>query len=139
MLLPQSNVLGGQATLSIEDLGAKGHEITDGQTVDLALADDMMETIRQEFDPADPESLLAVVKYEANRKNEDSLVSSLKNVAAELEKSIPEVTEKIGTTLAKARTALDTMQSALHDAAESSQSVLTQYPSVSASVQSALQ
>jgi exonuclease VII small subunit len=115
VLMPQSNVLGGQAMLCIENLGSKGNPITDGQTVDLVLADDMMQTIKHQFDPADPDSLLSVVKYEVNRKNKDSLVSSLKNVAAELEEAIPEVTERIVSTLAKAQTALDTTQSALHD------------------------
>jgi exonuclease VII small subunit len=96
--------------LCIRDLGSEGEIIMDGQTVDLALADSVMDAIKQEFDSADPESLLALVKYEVNRDNNDSAVSSLKNVAAELEKAIPAITAQIQKTLAKAQSALDTAQ-----------------------------
>jgi ABC-type transporter Mla subunit MlaD len=110
VLLPEYNVLGGQPSLCIRDLGSEGEIIMDGQTVDLALADSVMDAIKQEFDSADPESLLALVKYEVNRDNNDSAVSSLKNVAAELEKAIPAITAQIQKTLAKAQSALDTAQ-----------------------------
>lgn len=116
VLLPQRNVLGGQAALSIEDLGTEGRVIQDGQTVDLTLAEGMMEIIANEFDAADPESLLAILKYEVNRKNDDSVVSYLKRVAAELEKAIPAVAARIEQTLAEADTALKTAKSALEDA-----------------------
>ena len=118
VLLPQSNVLGGQVLLSIEDLGAKGRVIQDGETVDLTLADGMMEAIRDEFDSADPESLLAMLKYEVNRKNDDSVVSSLKKVAVELEEAIPVMTARIEQTLVEAGLALKTAQSALEDMKE---------------------
>lgn len=39
VLVPQSNVFGGQTLLSIEDLGRDGEILRDGQTVDLLLAD----------------------------------------------------------------------------------------------------
>ena len=74
-----------------------------------------MDAIKNEFDATDPDSLMSLVKYEVNRENNDSVVSSLKKVAAELEKAIPAITEEIMKTLAKAQTALDTAQSTLQD------------------------
>lgn len=115
VLLPECNVLGGQPSLCIRDLGSEGEIIRDGQTAKLALASSVMDAIKQEFDSADPESLLALVKYEVNRDNSDSVVSSMKNVAAELEKAIPAITEEIKMTLVKAQTALDTAQSTLQN------------------------
>ena len=115
VLLPQCNVLGGQPSLCISDLGSEGEIIRDGQTVELALANSVMDSLKQEFDAADPESLMSLVKYEVNRDNDDSVVSSLKQVAAELEKAIPAITDEITKTLAKAQSALDTAQSTLQD------------------------
>lgn len=115
VLLPQSNLLGGQPSLSIEDLGSKSESIKDGQIVELRLAESMMEAIKHEFDAADPESLLSLVKYEVNRDYNDSVVSSLKNLTAELEKAIPSVADKVKQMLAKAESTLDTAQSALQN------------------------
>ncbi|MHC4462377.1 MAG: MlaD family protein [Planctomycetota bacterium] len=113
VLVPESNVLGGQALLSIKDLGREGEIIKDGQTMDLTLPDSMMETIKREFDSSDANSILALVKYEINRDNPDSLVASLKNVAAQLEKGIPAITSQIEQTLTKGSSALETAQSTL--------------------------
>jgi ABC-type transporter Mla subunit MlaD len=118
VLLPQSNLLGGQPLLSIEDLGSKGEVIKDGEVVELELADSVMEAIKHEFDSADPESLLSLLRYEVNRDNNDSIVTSLKNVTAELEKTIPSLRTRINQTLAKAESTLDTAQLALQDARE---------------------
>jgi len=118
VLVPQSNVLGGQGLLSIDDLGSEGDIISDGETVDLVLGETTMEAIRREFDSDDPESILSLVKYEVNRGNEDSVVSSLKNVAVELEKGIPAVTDQIEQTFAKVDVALETAQSVLEDLKE---------------------
>jgi ABC-type transporter Mla subunit MlaD len=115
VLLPECNVLGGQPSLCIRDLGSEGEVVRDGEMVELALASSVMDAIKQEFDSADPESLLALVKYEVNRDNDDSVVSSLKNVAAEIEKAIPAITEEIQKTLVKAQTALDTAQLTLQN------------------------
>ena len=115
VLLPECNVLGGQPSLCIRDLGSEGEVVRDGETVELALASSVMDAIKQEFDSADPESLLALVKYEVNRDNDDSVVSSLKNVAAEIEKAIPAITAEIQKTLVKAQTALDTAQLTLQN------------------------
>jgi ABC-type transporter Mla subunit MlaD len=76
-LMPQSNMLGGQAILSIESLGSKGKVISDGETVKLALAEDVLTALKKEFDAQDPDSLLARLKYEMNRQEKDSIVASL--------------------------------------------------------------
>jgi exonuclease VII small subunit len=115
VLLPECNVLGGQPSLCIRELGYEGEIIRDGQTVELTLANSVMDAIKQEFDVAAPGSLMALVKYEVNRDNSDSVVSSLKNVAAELEKAIPAITEEIMKTLAKAQLALETAQLTMQD------------------------
>lgn len=118
ILVPQSGVLGGQSLLSIEDLGQEGETIKDGQTVDLILADSVMDVIKREFDSDNPDSILALVKYEVDRDKADSIVASFKKVAAQLEKSIPAVTDHFQQTLAKADSALETAQSALEDLKE---------------------
>ena len=115
VLLPLSNVLGGQTLLSIKHLGREGEIIEDGQTVDLTLADSVMEAIKQEFNPDDPNSLLARVKYEVDRDNADSIVASLKSAVAQLEKDIHTMAGHIQRTLAKADFALETAESTLKD------------------------
>ncbi|MFC1739732.1 MlaD family protein [Planctomycetota bacterium] len=118
VLLPESNVLGGQALLSIEDLGSEGEIIKDGQTVELILADDVMEVIKHEFDSENPNSILALVKYEVNSNNPDSVITYLKQIAVELEKGIPTIISQIEQTFAKASSALETAQSTLKKAKE---------------------
>ncbi len=118
VLVPQSNVLGGQALLSIEDLGHEGEIIKDGETVNLTLGDTILDTFRREFDSDNPNSVLALVKYEVNRANADSVVASLKNVAAQLEKGIPIITSQIEQMFAKADSALDAAQSVLENVNE---------------------
>jgi len=118
ILVPNSNVLGGETLLSIEDLGREGEIIKDGQTVDLTLGDSVLETVRRELDSDNPDSILALVKYEVNRDNSDSVITSLKKVAALLEKGIPAITSQIERTLAKAESALDTAQLAFKNAKE---------------------
>lgn len=95
ILVPQSNVLGGQILLSIEDLGSKGGLIRNGQTVDLLLADSIMEAVKREFDPDDPDSFLARLK-----------------------KDVPAITEQFQQTIARADTALETAQSAIKNLKE---------------------
>ena len=89
VLLPQSNVLGGQVLLSIEDLGHEGEIIKDGQTVELLLADNIMEAIKREFDPDDPDSFLARLK-----------------------RDVPAIVKQLQQTIAKADAALSTAHSA---------------------------
>ncbi|MHC4618877.1 MAG: MlaD family protein [Planctomycetota bacterium] len=114
-LAPQQNILGDQAILSIEDLGREGELISDGQTVDLKLADNIMDAVRRELDSANPDGILALLKYEVNRDHSDSVVASLKNAAGQLEEGIPAVTDRLQQTLAKAESALSTAQSALQN------------------------
>jgi len=92
VLLPQSGVLGGQVVLSIEDLGTKGKIIKDGQTVDLLLADSVMDALKREFNPDDPESFFAL-----------------------LTKDVSGITERIQKTTVKVNSALETAQAAIKD------------------------
>ncbi|MHC4537791.1 MAG: MlaD family protein, partial [Planctomycetota bacterium] len=90
ILVPQSNVLGGQILLSIEDLGSKGEFIRNGQTADLLLADSIMETVASEFNPHDPNSFIAQLKMD-----------------------VTAITERLQKTIVKLDTALDAAQSAM--------------------------
>ncbi len=98
-LTTQSNLLGGQTVLVIENPGCTGNIIADGQTVDLALSASVMDTMKQEFNPDDPNSLLM----------------QFKAIAAQLEVSLEIITAQIQQTLTKADTALDTTQLVLRD------------------------
>ena len=118
VLLPEANILGGQALLSIEDLGSKGEVFKDGQTVDLTPAENVMEAIKREFDSDNRDGILAMVKYEVNRDNPDSVIAHLKKVAQELEKGIPAITNQIEQTLAGADEALETAQLTLNNVKE---------------------
>jgi ABC-type transporter Mla subunit MlaD len=115
VLVPHSNLLGGKTLLSIEDLGCDGEILRDGQTADLRLADSAMEAIKQEFNPDDPNSLLARVKYEVDRDKADSIVTSVKGAIAQLEKDINDVAKKLQQTLDKAESTLHSAQSTLED------------------------
>jgi hypothetical protein len=95
VLLPQSNVLGGQVVLSIEDLGQYGDIINDGQTVDLLLADSVMDALKREFNPDDPESFFA-----------------------QLIKDVSGITEQIEQTTVKVNSALETAQAAIKNIKE---------------------
>ena len=90
VLVSQSNMLGGQVMLAIEDLGINGELIKDGQTVDLLLADTVIEALKHEFDPDNPESLFSQMKED-----------------------IPAITEQVLHILDKVDKALDTAQSAI--------------------------
>ena len=115
VLLAQSNVLGGESLLSVEDLGSKGDVIGNGQTVDLRLSQTVLEAMKNEFDPNNPKSFFAMLKYEVNRENEGSIMASLKNIAANLEKDIPALTNHFQETLAKVDETLETANSSLKD------------------------
>ncbi|MHC4579834.1 MAG: MlaD family protein [Planctomycetota bacterium] len=79
-LVAQSNVLGGQVLLSIEDLGSEGELIEDGQTADILLADSIMEAVKHEFDPHDPNSFLAQIKIDVT-----GLTRQLRETVAKLD------------------------------------------------------
>lgn len=95
VLLPQSGVLGGQVVLSIEDLGQQGDIINNGQTVDLLLADSVMDALKREFNPDDPESFFA-----------------------RLTKDVFEITKRIRETTVKVNSALETAQAAIKNIKE---------------------
>jgi chaperonin cofactor prefoldin len=90
ILAPQSNVLGGQILLSIEDMGSKGEFIKSGQTADLLLADSIMETVANEFNPNDPNSFITGLKMD-----------------------VTAITERLQQTIVKLDTALDAAKSAM--------------------------
>jgi ABC-type transporter Mla subunit MlaD len=90
VLISQSNLLGGEVMLAIEDLGIDGEIIKDGQTVDLLLADTVMEALKHEFDPDNPESLFS-----------------------QMREDIPAITEQILHILDKVDKSLETAQSAI--------------------------
>ncbi len=96
VLLPQNNVLGAEAKLSIEDLGGEGEVITGREPVDLELADSVFEAIKREFDPDNPDSFFACV----------------------LKRDIPAITEQVQKTIAKADAALDEAEKALSNLKE---------------------
>jgi hypothetical protein len=75
----------------------------------------VLEAIKSEFDPNNPQSFFAMLKYEVNRENEGSIMTSLKNIAAKLEKDIPALTNHFQETLAKVDEALETANSSLKD------------------------
>ncbi len=95
VLISQSDMLGGQVTLAIEDLGTEGELIKDGQTVDLLLADTIIEALKHEFDPDDPDSLFS-----------------------QLKEDIPAITEQILQIIAKVDKALETTQSTINNIKE---------------------
>jgi hypothetical protein len=80
VLSPYSNMLGGQATLVIKNVGVKGEDITSGQTVDVMLEGgiaDTIEAMKQELNSSNPDSLLYQIKYQMNRQNADSIMASM--------------------------------------------------------------
>ncbi|MCF7957934.1 MAG: hypothetical protein K9M57_05730 [Phycisphaerae bacterium] len=84
VLLPQSNVLGSLATLSIQNLGGGPAStlIKNGDTISKdKLADSFIDFVKEEFDPGNYEGLLARIKYEVNRDKPDSIFSSLVTMA----------------------------------------------------------
>ncbi len=112
-LVPQSNVLGGQVLLSIDDLGQQGDIIKNGEVADLKLAGTVMDALKREFDPEDPESLLARIKYEFTRENKDSIVAYFKSAISQLDKDIPVITELIQKELGKIDEALESAKSTM--------------------------
>ncbi len=87
ILKADSNLLGGQSSLVIKSLGKTGDIVTNGQTIELAFEsslEDSMEMLGKEFDMNDPSSLLARIKTELNRENENSLLTQLAGTAVNL-------------------------------------------------------
>ena len=139
ILMPQSNVLGGQILLSIEDLGSQGEFIKNGQTVDLLLADSIMETVASEFNPHDPNSFITelkmdvtaitdklqrtIVKLDTALDAAKSAMVNLKDITGDerIDKvigNITEVSNDLKPTIAKLDTSLDNAQSAMSNLKE---------------------
>lgn len=91
VLVPESNVLGGQTVLNIEDVGSEGQVIQDGETVTVTFKEGFAETIMRQFDPENPTSLVSVLKMELDRNEKGSLMASLVSAA----NSFSEVARKI--------------------------------------------
>ncbi|NQV31522.1 MAG: hypothetical protein HQ515_02455, partial [Phycisphaeraceae bacterium] len=122
LLAPQSNLLGGQVMLSIEDLGQDGELLRDGQVTDLKLASTLMHVLTSEFDPNDQESLLGRVKFEFTQEHEDSIIAHIKSAASKLDKSmsslsevLPQNLQKLDATLEAASAALTKMKTVVKD------------------------
>ena len=96
VLLPQNNILGSKAELSIKDLGSEGEIITNHQTVDLYLTDNVIEAIKREFDPENPDSLFTRV----------------------IKKDIPKITKQIQETIQRVNSTLDTAKLAMKNMKE---------------------
>ncbi|KPK75162.1 MAG: hypothetical protein AMJ79_12350 [Phycisphaerae bacterium SM23_30] len=97
VLSPQSNVLGGLASLAIKDLGRRG-EINDGETVKLQLEGgitEAMDSIKQELNPDLPGSLMSRLKYEISRDHDDSFMKSLVNTIANIEDITAKIDEQV--------------------------------------------
>ena len=99
VLLPQSSVLGGQVVLSIEDLGQQGNIINNGQTIDLLLADSVMDALKRKFNPDDPESFF----------------SRLTNDIFGITEQIQEATVKVNSTLETAQVAIKDIKELIED------------------------
>ena len=134
VLVAQSNVLGGQVLLSIEDLGSKGEFIEDGRTVDILLADSIMDAVKNEFDPHDPNSFLAQIKIDVTGITEQlqqtvakldttldlaqSAMANLKDITGDervdrIIDNITEISDNLKSTIAILNTSLDSAQSTL--------------------------
>jgi len=143
VLVPQSNLLGGQTLLAIEDLGREGQIIKDNQTVELALAEDALEVIKREFNSNDPCSLLVQIKKnipaianqlqktltkvdlvlditaealrEFSPKDPNSLLARAKNDVLAITGQMRSTLAKADSTLAKVDSTLDNVQAALRE------------------------
>ena len=134
ILEPQSNVLGGQILLSIEDLGSKGELIKDGQTADLLLADSIIDKVASEFNPNDPNSFITELKMDVTSITErlqktivklDSALDAAKSAMVNLKEitgdervdkfigNITEVSDNLKPTITKLDTSLDNAKSAM--------------------------
>lgn len=127
ILLPQGNILGGQVELSIEDIGQDGEIIKDGQTVELLLAGNVMDALKCEFNPDDPESFFAqLIKDVSGITSKVHIIIS--QVGSTLETAqtainntnelLTGITGKVHNTIAKVDTTLETAQTAIKNTNE---------------------
>ncbi len=113
VLVPESNVLGGQTVLNIESLGINGRIIKDGETVSVTFKEGFAEAIMRQFDPENPTSLVALLKSELDRDNNESLMASLVTAAAHFREIARKLDEEMtrdedkATLMAKLHTLID--------------------------------
>jgi len=94
----KSNVLGGQASLVIHDLGRKKPQISGDIPVRLRLEGglaDAMNTVSRELDVTEPNSLLNRIRYELDRNAEDSVLASLVVAMAHLKQIAMKINEQV--------------------------------------------
>jgi len=106
VLMPQCGVLGGQAILSIEDLGKKGDLLTDGQVVEMALADCVMDALKREFNPDNKDGFF--VKFTTDITE---ITDKTKTAITKVEDSL----EKVDATFETAKAAIIDIQSIIKD------------------------
>jgi len=122
-LSAQSNVLGGQAVLIIEELGRQGHLLTNDETVPLTTLSggftDVMNNINKEFNSSDPQSLLFRIKAELDNTNPDSLLTHLLQTTTNVESITQALDDELAmlpdqsTLRSQLRTLLDSLQSTI--------------------------
>jgi ABC-type transporter Mla subunit MlaD len=94
----KSNVLGGQASLVINDLGRKKPQIKGDIPVRLRLEGglaDAMDTMSRELDVNEPNSLINRIRYELDRNAEDSVLASLAIAMAHLKQIAVKINEQV--------------------------------------------
>ena len=94
----KSNVLGGQASLVINDLGRKKPQIKGDISVRLRLEGgltDAMDTLGRELDVTEPNSLINRIRYELDRDAEDSVLASLVVAMAQLKQIAVKINEQV--------------------------------------------
>lgn len=87
VLAADSNLLGGQVSLIIKDLGREGKLLGDGDVAALHLEgglEDVMAALTSEMDSRNNDSLMFQLKRELNRDEQDSFVALLVNAAANM-------------------------------------------------------
>ncbi len=116
VLVPQTNMLGGQPMLAIESLGGQTEPIKPGTVVDLRLADNVMDALKQEFDPTDEASLLGKLKQEFDRDKSDSIMymlaqtsTNLRDITEKVENQLSDQSEAKGTLMAKMHQVIDNL------------------------------
>ena len=94
----KSNVLGGQASLVIHDLGSKKPQISGDIPVRLRLEGglaDAMNTVSRELDVNEPNSLLNRIRYELDRHADDSVLASLAATMTNLRQIAVKINEQV--------------------------------------------
>ncbi len=94
----KSNVLGGQASLVIHDLGREKPQISGKKPVRLRVDGglaDAMNTLTRELDVTEPNSLLNRIRYELDRNAKGSVLASLVVAMAHLKQIAVKIDEQV--------------------------------------------